>query len=110
VSDWQAALVGYFLALVVAQTEAAPIAVAVSWGTAIFLVLDQAASGGNVFSSIIQQIQTGVASQPNVGTVGQGQLAGQPIAQSVPASGPTVQTPSGPVQIISPNTTIGGTP
>lgn len=61
--DWQAAIVGYFIAILMAGTEAAPLAVAGSWGIAIFMLLDQA-SGGQTLGTLISSVQ-GAAAQPS---------------------------------------------
>ena len=78
--DWQAAIVGYFAAILIAGTEAAPLAVAGSWGIAIFMLLDQA-SGGQTLGSLINNVQT-AAGQP-----GQS-LANTPPSQVSGAGGP----------------------
>ena len=82
--DWQAAIAGYVVALIIANTEAAPLAVAGSWGIAIMMLLDQAA-GGNTLGSLISSVQ-GAAAQPSQAQAGQA-TQGQIAAGSAGASG-----------------------
>lgn len=61
--DWEAALLGYIIAMVIAETEAAPVAVAGAWGVAIFMLIDQVATGGATLGKLTGAISSS-ASQP----------------------------------------------
>ena len=64
--DWQAAIVGYIAMLLVAETEAAPLAVVMSWGIAVFMLIDQVGSGGATLSTLTNSLRAGIAtSTPN---------------------------------------------
>jgi hypothetical protein len=79
VQDWTAALVAYVIALVAAETEAAPVAVALSWGVAVFMVIDQIGAGGASVPQLLSNIGK-AAGQP--AQAGSGAQAG---SETVPA-------------------------
>ena|SRR5215831_16019959 len=88
--DWEAALVAYVIALVVAQTEAAPVAIALSWGAAVFMLIDQVGSGGSTLPNFLSGISGSLTS----------------AAPGVPAA-PSGITASGQPGFISTNTVPG---
>ena len=91
--DWQAAIVGYFVAIIIAGTEAAPLAVAGSWGIAIMMLLDQA-SGGNTLGSLINSVQGAATAPSQAQQAAQGTQEQQAANTYGPTSVPQYGTPN----------------
>lgn len=67
--DWQAALVAYIVALLLAETEAAPLAVVMSWALAVEQVLETASSGAKPLQDLFNAGATSGPALPPVGSI-----------------------------------------
>lgn len=91
--DWEAALIAYVVMLIIGGTEAAPVAVAGSWGFALFMLIDQIGSGGQTLPQLLNGLKGAVAkpAAPSGAPYGlpRNPEPNQPAGPAVPTTGYT---------------------